>query len=223
VKHGDIVYLDQGEDGVLRILSEDLVEEGKKPKEYHLNCELAKEVNLLERLIVGSYLQGIEVTKIFSSTRIDGKQIEEVRNIARRLVGLNIIEESSKEIFLQCFIDPLKFKIVPLMKRLSVITSTMLHEAMEALLKVNPELATDWTIEWWTPDADHSGGVKAINFTLRSGVTFHDGSAWNSTVAAWNLNRSIWINGGFGTGTPKANVGGLFLKAADFASYYTSE
>ena len=86
-----------------------------------------------------------------------------------------------------------------------------------------PELATDWTVEWWTPDADHSGGVKAINFTLRSGVTFHDGSAWNSTVAAWNINRTIWINGGFGASAPKPNMNLLFFKAADFAPYYTSE
>ncbi|MHA2401337.1 MAG: hypothetical protein ACXADU_20945 [Promethearchaeota archaeon] len=88
---------------------------------------------------------------------------------------------------------------------------------------VGPELATDWTIEWWTPDVDHSGGVKAMNLTLRDNVTFHDGSAWNSTVAAWNINRSIWINGGFGSGTPKANMGNIFFKAADFAPYYTSE
>ncbi|MFW9821917.1 MAG: ABC transporter substrate-binding protein [Candidatus Thorarchaeota archaeon] len=89
--------------------------------------------------------------------------------------------------------------------------------------EIGPELATDWTIEWWTPDADHSGGIKAINFTLRDNVAFHDGSAWNSTVAAWNLNRSIWINGGFGTGTPKPNMNVMFFKAADFTSYYTSE
>ncbi len=143
VKQGDIVYLDQGEDGTLKILTEDLVEEEQKQNEYYINCELIEAPNLLERLIVGSYLQGVEVTKIFSSTRIDGKQIEAVRNIARRLVGLNIIEESSNEIILQCFINPLKFKIVPLMKRLSVITSTMFNEAMEALLEFKPEIAND--------------------------------------------------------------------------------
>ncbi|MFW9872803.1 MAG: ABC transporter substrate-binding protein [Candidatus Thorarchaeota archaeon] len=86
-----------------------------------------------------------------------------------------------------------------------------------------PELATDWMVEWWTPDADHSGGVKAINFTLRPGVTFHDGSAWNSTVATWNINRTLWLNGGFGPGKPTQNLNLLWFKASDFAPYFTPE
>jgi ABC-type transport system substrate-binding protein len=86
-----------------------------------------------------------------------------------------------------------------------------------------PGLATGWTVEWWTPDADHSGGVKAINFTLRSGVTFHDGSAWNSTVAAWNINRTIWLSGGFGAGAPGPNMQVMWFQASDFAPYFTPE
>jgi len=143
VKQGDTVYLDQGRDGALRILSKSLVEEEAKSKEYYINCDKAKAPNLLERLIIGSYLLGVNTIKIFSSTRINTKQMEEIRNITKRVVGLNIIEASQKEIILQCFIDPLKLPIYPLIKRLSVITTTMLDEAMEALLKFNPELAND--------------------------------------------------------------------------------
>jgi phosphate uptake regulator len=143
VKHGDTVYLDQGRKGDLRILSKNLVEEEEKPKEYYINCDKTKEPNLLERLIIGSYLLGVNTIKISSSTRINAKQMEEIRSITTRVVGLNIIEASQKEIILQCFIDPLKLSIYPLIKRLSVITTTMLDEAMEAFLKVNPELAND--------------------------------------------------------------------------------
>ena len=143
VKQGDTVYLDRGRNGALRILSKDIVEKEEKQKEYHINCDMIKEPNLLERLIIGSYLLGVNTIKIFSSTRINSKQMEEIRNITHRVVGLNIIEESQKEIHLQCFIDPLKLSIYPLMKRLSVITSTMLNESMEALLKINPQLAND--------------------------------------------------------------------------------
>jgi len=143
VMHGDIVYLDQGKDNTLRILSENLVKEMNKPTEYHINCDLAQEPNLLERLVVGGYMQGADTIKVFSSTRIDGKQMEEVRNIVRRLVGFSIMEMSRNEIILQCAIDPLKFKIYSLIKRLSVTATTMLDEAMEALHNFNPELAND--------------------------------------------------------------------------------
>jgi len=63
-----------------------------------------------------------------------------------------------------------------------------------------PVLATDWDITEWpegnnTLGWNNTGGIKAIDFTLRPGVTFHDGSAWNATVAKWNIDRSMVITG----------------------------
>jgi len=143
VKVGDTVYLDYRKDGSLRIFSENLLRRQSKPNEYYINSDFVMDQNLLERLIVGSYILGKDMIKIFSSTRISGKQIEEVRNIARRLVGLSILEESKEEILLQCSIEPSKFEIYSLIKKMSVIVSTMLSEALEALLQLNPDLAQD--------------------------------------------------------------------------------
>ncbi len=72
-----------------------------------------------------------------------------------------------------------------------------------------PVLATNWTIYPRADEGGHSGGVKAIAFSLRQGVTFHDGSAWNATVAKWNLDRSIVISGNL-TGTGDAQNRDLF-------------
>lgn len=143
VNRGDIVYLDQNEDGTLRIFSEAVLEKGKEPVHYDINCDLIREPNLLERLIVGSYVQGVDMIKIFSSTRIDSKQREETRNISRRLIGISIMEESRKEMILQSAIDPSKIGVFPLLERLSVIASTMIKEAMEALQEFNTEFAND--------------------------------------------------------------------------------
>lgn len=68
VKQGDTIYLDRGRNGALRILSKDIVEKEEKQKEYHINCDMIKEPNLLERLIIGSYLLGVNTIKIFSSS-----------------------------------------------------------------------------------------------------------------------------------------------------------
>ena len=88
---------------------------------------------------------------------------------------------------------------------------------------INPVLATDWSVEWRANDSSHSGGIKAMNFTLRDNVQFHDGSEWNSTVAAWNLDRTVWRSGGFGAGKPGPLMLNMWFKASDLAPYFTPE
>ncbi|MFX1479396.1 MAG: ABC transporter substrate-binding protein [Promethearchaeota archaeon] len=59
----------------------------------------------------------------------------------------------------------------------------------------HPLLATNWTIYPRPDEGGHAGGGKAIAFSLRQGVTFHDGSEWNASVAKWNIERDITISG----------------------------
>jgi len=76
-----------------------------------------------------------------------------------------------------------------------------------------PVLATDWTIIPWPEEMNYHptdpfinrGGVRAIDMTLRENVTFHDGSAFNATVAKWNIDRTIVISGNL-TGALKPDL-----------------
>jgi peptide/nickel transport system substrate-binding protein len=52
-----------------------------------------------------------------------------------------------------------------------------------------PVLATNWT---WV-GADH------IDFELRQGVKFHDGTDWDADAAIWNLQRLMWFSNYTGT------------------------
>ena len=73
-----------------------------------------------------------------------------------------------------------------------------------------PVLATNWTIYEWPEEMNNhptapfinKGGLMAIELTLREGVTFHDGSAFNATVAKWNFDRMTVMSGNI-TGTIK--------------------
>jgi len=78
-----------------------------------------------------------------SSKRIRSIHVEEVRRILHSLIGLGIVEETPRKIILQCSIDPMKFQIDMLMRRLCIIASTIHTEAAEALVKFDPELAKD--------------------------------------------------------------------------------
>ncbi|MDQ1361077.1 MAG: peptide/nickel transport system substrate-binding protein, partial [Acidimicrobiaceae bacterium] len=51
--------------------------------------------------------------------------------------------------------------------------------------KLVPSLATAWTV---SPDG------MTYTFTLRSGVTFHDGTPFNSTAAAFSFSRRTGVN-----------------------------
>jgi len=63
----------------------------------------------------------------------------------------------------------------------------------------HPLLAENWTIHerpnGTSADGSNSGGVAAYEFKLREGVTFHDGSEFNASVAKWNIDRVIQISG----------------------------
>jgi nickel transport system substrate-binding protein len=50
--------------------------------------------------------------------------------------------------------------------------------------RIEPALAESWTV---------SDDGKILTFKLRQGVTFTDGTPWNSEAAIWNLNRWIGV------------------------------
>jgi len=143
LKQGDIIMVFPEKDGSLKLVPSSMVERKAQTEEYVINSDLCNESGLLERLVVGNYILGRDVLSIVSSTRISREHIEEVRRVVHRLMGLGIVQETPQQIDLQCSIDPTRFKIDMLMRRLSVIASTMHTEAMQALTESNQELADD--------------------------------------------------------------------------------
>jgi len=143
LKQGDLVMLLPEKDGSLKLIPSSMVKQKTQTEEYVINSDLCNEPGLLERLIVGNYTLGRDAFRVVSSTRISREHIEEVRKIAHRLMGLGIVQETPERIDLQCSIDPTSFKIDMLMRRLSVIASTMNMEAMQALTDSKQELAED--------------------------------------------------------------------------------
>jgi len=143
LKQGDLIVLLPEKDGSLKLIPSSMIERKTQIEEYEINSDLCNEPRMLERLIVGNYTLGRDAFRIVSSARISSMHVDEVRQITRRLMGLGIVQETPPRIDLQCSIDPTKFKIDMLMRRLSVIASTMNTEAIQALTESNQELAED--------------------------------------------------------------------------------
>ncbi|MHA1729521.1 MAG: ABC transporter substrate-binding protein [Promethearchaeota archaeon] len=91
-----------------------------------------------------------------------------------------------------------------------------------------PMLATSWVIEFWPEGINTKGflnseGIKSIEFTLRSGVKFHDGSDWNATVAKWNIDRVMIMNGNLtGTGLKKWKHS-WYVDAMEYEDFFTDD
>jgi len=142
LKPGDIVFLIPERDDTLRIAPSQIAQR-EEAEEYIINSDACEEQGMLERIIVGCYILGRDVIRITSSNRIKREHISEIRRIVRKLIGLGILEETPKNILLQCSVDPVKFKLDMLVRRLSIISSTILSEAMQALLESNKNLAEE--------------------------------------------------------------------------------
>ncbi|MDH5779784.1 MAG: phosphate uptake regulator PhoU [Candidatus Bathyarchaeota archaeon] len=143
LKRGDTVFWDDEKDGSLKLFPSKLVKSREEVTEYICNCDLCDEPKMLERIIVGSYILGRDLFSIISSERMRSEHIEEIRGIMHKLVGLGIVEETADRITLQCSVDPRKFKLDMLLRRLSVISLTIVEEAVQSLVDQDESLAKD--------------------------------------------------------------------------------
>ncbi|MDH5459464.1 MAG: phosphate uptake regulator PhoU [Candidatus Bathyarchaeota archaeon] len=142
ISPGDLVFIIPEKDGTLKILPSQIAQK-EEAEEYIINADACDEPGMLERIIIGSYILGRDVIRVTSSSRIRKEHVNEIRRIVRKLIGLGILEETPRNILLQCSVDPTKFKLDMLFRRLSIIASTILSEAIQAFLERNNALAEE--------------------------------------------------------------------------------
>lgn len=141
VKKGDLIFIAEENDGALRLTTEPGVAEDISI--YVVNVDQCDNTKVLERVIVGNYVLGRNVIRVESSRRLMREQIESIREVTQRLLGIGIIEESDRHLLLQCSIDPKNFPLETVVRRLYVITSIMFKEALDSLVDWDMELAKD--------------------------------------------------------------------------------
>ena len=141
IQKGDVVFISEENDGALRITPEPTITEDQSV--YVVNVDNCDNTKVLVRVIVGNYVLGRNLIKVESERRLMREQIESIREVTARLLGIGIIEESDRHLLLQCSVDPKNFPINTVIKRLHVITSIMFKESMDALIDRDMELAKD--------------------------------------------------------------------------------
>jgi phosphate uptake regulator len=141
LKKGDIATIIPERDGSLKILKGEVFTEARKA--CAIKADLYQEEKTIERLIVASYVNGFDIIKIFSNGRLRSNIVEAIREAEFKLIGVNIVEEGSSYVVVQCSINPLMFPIDVTLRRLYTLFIIMLDEAIQALKEANLELAED--------------------------------------------------------------------------------
>jgi len=143
LKPGDTVFLSREKDGSVKLLPSKPRKASEEAAEYICSSDLCDDPKMLERIIVGNYILGRDIYTILSSTRMHSEYVAVIRGITRKLIGLGIVEETPHRIVLQCSIDPTKLRLDTLLRRLSIISLTIVKEAIQALSESDASLAND--------------------------------------------------------------------------------
>jgi phosphate uptake regulator len=141
IQKGDLIFITEESDSALRLTTEP----GKTENdvEYVVNVDRCDNTKVLARVIVGNYVLGRSLLRVESNRRLMREQIESIREVTHRLLGIGIIEESDRHLLLQCSIDPKKFPLETVVRRLYVLTSIMFQETLDSIVEGDLELAKD--------------------------------------------------------------------------------
>lgn len=142
LKAGDIVSIKREDDGSLKLVP-GTEHKRDEVRNCIVNADLCNSPHLLTRVITANYILGHDTIQIVAKEELQREHLEEIRSTTQRLTGLSIVEQTMKQVTLQSFVDPTRFPIYGLMRRLHIILTSMLDLSLKALVERRPELAAE--------------------------------------------------------------------------------
>ena len=138
IETGTRVSMQAQPDGKLLI---DPILEGRTIKTKRIDVT-GYEAKALERDIIAAYLYGYDRIE-FTSKRILSEQKQVIRKVCYKLIGPEIIEESSNCVVIQDLLNPNELHIKKGIHRMFLITGSMQKDAIRALKTGAHDLALD--------------------------------------------------------------------------------
>src|SRR5438046_9727406 len=118
---GSVVSYEERQDG--RLLLSPKIDEERAPLEVVLDAS-----PFVRREIIESYLLSYDIIRVQSKDSFSPDIREEVRRTTKRPVGLEVLEEDSKRIILQCLIEPSLLKHERSIRLLELHSIRMEHD-----------------------------------------------------------------------------------------------
>jgi len=96
----------------------------------------------LTRAVVTMYVSGFDIITL-ETGRVSAAQRRTIREAAQGLVGLEVIGETSERVRLQDLLDSSELSMHSAITRMRLVATTMLEDAVRALVENDDDLATD--------------------------------------------------------------------------------
>jgi phosphate uptake regulator len=126
----DTLLFREDADGTLRLIP---AGKAKTAGKATIKVEQVGGDEMLAKLIVGAYALGYDTIELGGKQPLGQATADLAIGTIKRLRGMEVVESDSRHIVAQSFIDPTKFPVDSLVKRLQILVSQSLDYVMDAL------------------------------------------------------------------------------------------
>jgi len=131
----------------------------------------------LMRTVMTMYVSGFDVLEL-ESDRITADQRRVIRNATQSLVGLEVLEETGNRVVIQDLLDSSELSIHNAVRRMRLIATSMLDDAVTAVVEGDEDLARDVTERdddvdrlWFVVSRIFRGSLRSPEAAVEIGVT----------------------------------------------------
>jgi phosphate uptake regulator len=162
---GDVLQFTPRSDGSLTVYAEAGQRQGGQKRIVEVTNDTPEE-HLFRRL-VAEYIAGAPLLDVRTPGRMSARTRDVVRNFAQRMIGPEILEETSDSVILQDVIGPNPLPIPSVIRRMHQMVRAMQSDAMTAFRAQDEAIARDVVERDWEIDRLHWFVGKQVTTALR--------------------------------------------------------
>jgi phosphate uptake regulator len=189
LKKGDQVALGVTGDGTLTIDPHMPRESEKLVKIVEVNS--ATDSRALLRQLIGSYVTGYDVIEIRAKGRIPAELRKVIQDFVRRVIGPEVVEESSSLVVLQDVADHADLDMRKVVRRMHLMAKNMLEESIKAVKELDKGMAGEVIARddevdrlHWFVEKQHAMIRRNISFAAKMKSTWLESDSMLSTSKA---------------------------------------
>jgi len=189
LKKGDQVALGITGDGTLTI-DPHLPRESEKLVKV-IDIESSTDSKALLRLLIGTYVTGYDVIEIRAKGRIPAELRRTIQDFSRRVIGPEVVEESSSTVVLQDVADHADLDMRKVVRRMHLMARNMLEESIKAAKELDRGLADEVITRddevdrlHWFVEKQHAMTRRNVTFAAKMKMTWLESDSMLSTAKA---------------------------------------